>query len=281
MNKTLTWILLGASLLQGGSCNPSQKPRESTVSTLESAKNETTCTFENKEQLRAYLDQHITPRTKKAAVAYDNMFGTNYSANGIEIQWTINNNQDYPHFYFDVEKHQLMINYAPATDSDTYVKNMCTNQIIPGWKFYKDTTLEFAEHETGHWYHDQFMRERGINTTWGNYDNPKDTQFRSAKLIHEGVACYLTTKLDPKQTQLGDPAYENKNPFVMLTKDPGMFYFWVYPAGERVVTPILDKDFQGGLADISQNPPHDLSGHGLVVYQRRAVHTIKYEGRTK
>ncbi|MBR9693442.1 hypothetical protein GOV07_05990 [Candidatus Woesearchaeota archaeon] len=246
------------------------------------------CPFNTLEELERFASDAIKAEIPASLQFYNERFGTNYSMDDMQIE---NGTFDglHPDFHYDFDNHVLRLDLLPSEKAlatarevfkdikgtpekyqnmDTYLaqlKNRCDEEFSE-WRSYKDVTVGFVPHEVAHWYHDEFMRREGITLPGPERDTP---QWKGLCMVIEGTAVWMTTLIDPKESvvrEYNDPvnAYAGQGP-----------WHFVYPAGEMLVTPILNEDFLGGLHIMSASPPAISSAEDMTRYQQQVIAELR------
>ncbi len=225
------------------------------------------CVFKNAKQLEDYLRSNIEKQVPRVLETYNKKFNTNYPPQSIEIIYETfkNENTKYPKFYYMFDEHKLHLEFIPAKDADNYIKFTCMDLYPYHWDLYKDLSIGVVPHEIGHWYHGEFMKRNSIVWKPEKDHTPKAG---GASLVGEGVAVYLGSLIDPSETSVNEEDYENPYVHLMELKH---WNRWVYPAGEKLVRPILDKNFHLGLKLMSENLPEPKTADDIVMYQNEIL----------
>jgi hypothetical protein len=127
-------------------------------------------------------------------------------------------------------------------------------------------------HELAHWFHDHLLKKYGFNDFSGYSKEKNRTLCTIKRMIIEGTATYMAKFLNKDESLIGNEAY--KSPIDSLM-DGKIFSFWVYPAGEELVTPILDKDFKNGIRLMSDSFPEVKTAGDVRAYQAEILRKLE------
>lgn len=229
------------------------------------------CTFENADDLKSYLQENIESQLSGLVEVYNSMFGMSVSPDDIKINYKYFNRADYPNpiarFHYDFDNNELLLEYAPSDTPDQFARDLCGKD---SWNFdlYKGVSVGFTPHEVAHWYHGEFMKEKGIS--WKNIETgtPKNL---GAFFVAEGIAVYLASMTDSDESSVGQD--ESVDPFTPVFANES-FNKYIYPAAEKFSRPLLDKSFVQGVEYMSRNLPEPESTEELLKYQANLLQKL-------
>lgn len=272
--KSSTDLPAAARLVTPG--NPTQENNIPLLQPSEAPRSAPSCTFISVDELEQYLQREIQAQLPAVMARYNRLFGTTHSPSEVIIKYGVNKpnpavssnyNIMIPRFYHDFEQHMLHLDFRPPDNPEAFLRKLCSHEALAGeWELFKALTIGFLPHELGHWYHDGFMRRKGIKVRFT--DDNKSPEGVGFALVREGVATYLETLIDPTETHEGTEEYKDAFEQVMTGR------YWNrygYPAGEKLVRPILETEFLKGLELISRTLPKPRKAEDLTRYQQRIL----------
>ena len=226
------------------------------------------CNFQTAKELENFVQQEIQKKIPEVITFYNKQFGLNNNPDSVKIAYGNITEGKEPSFHYDFDKRTLRLELTPKDNADKYVQDMCAGKGYI-WPSYQGRTIGFTPHEVAHWVHDKFMKDNDIKL---DKSIACMNQIGSCAVI-EGTAVYMASFIDPDESHRdviwdGVRAYEDPYTNLLATKLWGK---WGYPAGEKLVRPILDKDFKRGLRIMSANHPKIKEAKDFVTYQKKVL----------
>lgn len=266
-----------------GENNPELKTTNAAIPRINPAELiEKKCSFENANELREHLDKKIRQQLPGLVAFYNDKFGMNVKPEDIQINYGFISDEKmklptvYPSFWYDFKNHHLLLEFIPKENSDEFAKSLCKSGKPQEWwsqfSTYQGMSIGFTPHEIAHWFHDRYMLENKIMWPEDNTDiDFKKPRNIGRGLVADGVAIYLASFTDPEEFSLLNGNRDNS--YKMLLEEKNWSKYG-YPAGEKLVRPILDKNFRKGIRILSKNPPEPRSEKDLINYQKRVLRQL-------
>lgn len=233
--------------------------------------------FRDASDLKSYLERGFNAAVPAAVEFYNGKFGEDISAEdaGIEYRefWMFSGGN--PVFRYDMDEHRLIMEYAPGSGADRYARRICKNK--EALDAYESETFGFVPHETAHWFHDRMLNKYGYRDFSGHVMGENRALDKIKAMIVEGTAVYMAKLLDGDESFRGKDEYGSPIDSLM---DGKFLPVWVYPAGEELVTPILDKDFKNGIMLMSENFPEVRTADDVRTYQAGILSRLERLGKS-
>jgi hypothetical protein len=280
--RNLALTTISALLLSGcGSSRYLQKDRESgpigyNFSFDEYRENDIKSPrFRNALDLRDYLETGLDTLIPKVVEFYNDRFGEDLSPEDADIDfqnfWMFSSGV--PVFRYDFDSHKLVLEYTPHHNADKYARMLSKDE--DDWNSYEAATFGLLPHEVAHWFHDNLLKEYGKDFS-GHVMGENSALDRIKCMIVEGIAVYMAGFLDRDESYIGKDEYGSPIDSLMNGKP---LYKWVYPAGEELMRPILEKDFRNGIRLTSDNIPEVETVEDVKAYQLEILQKLDEIGK--
>ncbi len=227
--------------------------------------------FNSADDLREYLMEGLDARISSVLEFYNERFGEGIEPEGTGIDcgefWMFSGGM--PVFRYDLDSHRMVLEYVPHDNADMYARKLGRSRDAMGE--YEASTFGLVPHETAHWYHDMVLVKSGCGGFSGHVMGKDRALDRMMSMIVEGTAVYMSKFLDADESYAGRPEYAGAIDSLM---DGKPIPVWAYPAGEELVTPILDKDFGNGIRLMSGSFPDIRTAGDVRTYQKEILERL-------